>query len=416
VSDFLTSTTGVPSVLGMVQLYNGTAAWRVIWPMEYLRRHGYPVMWGYNGERETATVTAYADVVVMHRLAWNFADYPKALLWRDILHRDGKVLVYELDDDILSPEILQRIRRAKMWAKADEVIDAERRAHLWSMQLCDGVICSTEALAEVCRALTDKPVLVVPNAIDVDRFRAGMAIEPRKAADAPPTIGWIGGNRPDTDAFKLAAAWSRLARKYPKLNFIVGGFPLGALVTSVPQDRLTLIPWRQIDAYPRAFANIDIGCAPLAPEKFNVAKSPIKAYEYAVAGAAVCASPLVYGEVLEHGKTGMICESVEEWTAALSVLLDYPEQRRAMASALQEEVLSKYSLSANAGRWPEAWGAILADFRVRILRSPRVGGRLRSRYSVQSTQPTREVVEQEFYRGSALHKAQVVWPRQLQVQ
>jgi glycosyltransferase involved in cell wall biosynthesis len=241
-------------------------------------------------------------------------------------------------------------------------------------------------------------------------------IEPRKPIDAPPTIGWVGGNRPDSDAFKLAAAWSRLAKLYPKLNFVVGGFPLGALVTSVPQDRLTLVPWRQIDAYPRAFANIDIGCAPLAPEKFNEAKSPIKAYEYAVAGAAVCASPLVYGEVLEHGKTGMICETVEEWTAALSLLLDYPEQRRAMVSALQVEVQRKHSLSVNAHRWPEAWGKLLADFRVKTLKTHRGGGRLRGRHGVQSYQPTREVVEQEFYRGAALHKAEVVWPRQLQVQ
>jgi glycosyltransferase involved in cell wall biosynthesis len=359
-----------PSVLGMVQLYNGTSAWRVIWPMEYLHRRGFPVMWGYNGELDTATNTKYADVVVMHRLAWERKDYHKALLWRDILHRDGKALVYELDDDILSPSIIERVKRTNMWSKGDAQIDMERQAHVFSMRICDGIICSTEYLADVCRQYTTKPVYVVPNAIDLDRFKRVMAAEPRLPEGSPPTIGWVGGNRPNSDAVNLAAAWARIARNYPDVQFKIGGYPFPILAGAVPPDRLTFVPWRQIDAYPMAFANLDIGCATIVDEEFNRSKSTIKAMEYAAAGAAVCASPLVYGQLICHGKNGMLCETSDEWYHAISVLLDYPQQRREMAEVLTGEVEREHSLAGNIGRWPEAWTAILADFRVKSL----VGG------------------------------------------
>lgn len=357
-----------PSILGMVQLYNGTSAWRIIWPMEYLYRRGYPVMWGYNGELDTATNTKYADIVVMHRLAWEKKDYYKALLWRDILHRDGKAIVYELDDDILSPSIIDRVKRTNMWFKEDEKVDQERRAHIFSVQICDAIICSTEALAKICRGYTNKPVYVVPNAIDVERFRRVMAQEPPRPQDSPPTIGWVGGNRPNSDAINLAAAWARIARNYPEVQFVIGGYPYPILAGAVPPERLTLVPWRQIDAYPKAFANLDIGCATLVQEKFNESKSTIKAMEYAIAGAAVAASPLVYGELIQHGKNGMLCETANEWYHALSVLLDYPEQRRTMAATLAWEVEREHSLAANIHRWPEAWTSALADFRTKSIK------------------------------------------------
>ena len=386
-----------PSVLGMVQLYNGTSAWRIIWPMEYLHRRGFPVMWGYNGELDTATNTKYADVVVMHRLAWERKDYYKALMWRDILHRDGKAIVYELDDDILSPSIIDRVKATNMWSKGDEQINMERMAHVFSLKLCDGIICSTEYLANVCREYTSKPVHVVPNAIDLERFRRVMAVEPLDPVGSPPTIGWIGGNRPSTDAVNLAAAWARIARTYPEVRFKIGGYPFPILAGAVPPERLTLVPWRQIDAYPMAFANLDIGCATIADEQFNRSKSAIKAMEYAAANAAVCASPLVYGDIIRHGQNGMLCTTAEEWYQALSVLLDYPQQRREMAAALTREVERDYSLAKNIHRWPEAWTAILADFRIKSLQSCGKVGAPLPWDDVQYTQPTGR------YRTGVLH-------------
>jgi len=342
--------------------------------MEYLRKRGYPVAYGINGDSKASAQIQHADLVVIHRLAWKPEDRGNAFAWRDLLHRNGKALCYELDDDLISEAIIERVQKTNMREPlTNEQIDLERQQHIFAIALSDGVICSTEYLRQVCLQYTDKPVVVVPNAIDLQRFQLLLNIE-APTLDRPPTIAWIGGNRPDRDAETLAVAWNRIARKYPSVRFKIGGYPLPALLGSVPADRVSLIPWRSIDAYPRAFANIDIGCAPLNHEPFNLAKSPIKAMEYAAAGAAVVASPTVYSNILEDGRTGFICQTADEWTQALEFLLDNPDSRKKMAQALLEEVSARHSLQAVAGRWPEAWNAIMADFRLRQIKSePRWG-------------------------------------------
>ena len=365
-----------PATVGLVQLNNGTAAWRIFQPMDYLHARGYPVGYGINGDMEASASIEHANLVVLHRLAWRAEDQWKALAWRQLLHNNDKALVYEVDDDILTPAIIERIHKTNLSDKVftDDQIDLERRQHLFAIQLCDGVICSTERLAEICRQYTDRPVIVVPNAIDLGRFRAQVALEPPADPGAPPTVAWIGGNRPDRDAEDLALAWGRIARGYPDVRFRVGGYPLPVLCDAVPDGRLDYIDWRPIAEYPRTFANVTIGCAPLNDEPFNEAKSTIKAYEYAAAGSAVCVSPVGYGSLVRHGETGMVCRDADDWTAAIGFLLDHPELRHRMAENLLKEVREKHSLEANAWRWPEAWATIYTDFQERLSISRRGGG------------------------------------------
>lgn len=375
-----------PSVLGMVQLYNGTAAWRVIWPMDHLKRVGYRTMWGFNNDKHTSTALADADLVVMHRLAWAPGDEGKALAWRNMLHAEGKALVYEHDDNLVTPDIISRVRKTlpadHKLTKPDEQIDRERRCHLFCIALCDGVICSTEPLAEVTRPLTDKPVIVVPNAIDLHRHRLVQSVEPVDPS-RPVTIGWVGGNRPDSDAEELALAWSQIARLYPEVRFKVAGHPMPVLLNSVPADRLEYLPPRPLEAYQRSYVNIDIGCCPLADEPFNRCKSPIKAWEYAVSGAAVAASPTVYSSVIRHGINGLICDTTDEWIRGLSTLIEREDYRRAVQQNLAKTVEEQWSLDAGAHRWPEAWAALMGSFRAETIRASSWGPRTtRTSYDV----------------------------------
>lgn len=362
-----------PATIGLVQMKNGTSAWRVFYPMDYLHKRGYPVAYGINGDAETSGMIQDADLVVMHRLAWRPEDQWKALKWRELLHSNGKALAYEIDDDIITEAIIERIHHTNIGEYTDEQIDMERRQHLFAIQISDGIICSTEHLAAIVRKITDRPVIVVPNALDLHRFQTTLSWEGVQPGRAP-RIGWIGGNRPDRDAENLAYAWNRIARRYPEVRFLVGGYPLPALMAAVPPERLDHIPWRPIEAYPRTFAHLDVGCAPLNDEPFNRSKSFIKAMEYAAAGAAVCVSPVGYDGLIRGGENGLICQSADDWTEALSFLLDNPDARQVLANNLLEEVREKHSLEANAWRWPEAWATIVADFRMRLISSRRGGG------------------------------------------
>lgn len=357
-----------PAVLGLVQLTGGSWFWRIGSPFAELKRRGYPVAWGFNDDPRASEVIDRADVVVMHRLAWAPGDEDKALAWRDLLHRGGKCLIYEFDDDLVSPAILDRIRDADEEDKSAAQLEQEREARIFALRLADGVTCSTEALADVARRYTDATVEVVPNAIDLG-FWSGALAESKRVVDRP-AIGWAGGNRPDSDAETAAEAWRRIAGCYPHVNFVVAGHPLRALIESVPVERLHFFARLPIAEYPKVYANIDIGCAVLEPNDFNRCKSPIKALEYAAAGAAVVASPTVYGDLLEHSRDGYVCETADEWEAALVSLIEHPEYRNVMADRLGQKVEREHSLAGNAHRWPEAWARIADTFRAGVAFRP----------------------------------------------
>lgn len=351
-----------PMTATFIQQPNGCAAWRVCWPAYELSSRGYPVVFGYNGTPETAEMTRVAQLVVLHRSAWSVGDERNALAYRDLLHAEGKVLGYETDDDLYSEDVAARIRStgdAELNARSDEQLEAERLARIFALRLADGVTTSTEALATVVRRFTDRPVLVVPNAIDLERFRMAIANYGRRTADSPLTIGWAGGNRPDVDAEKLGVAWGRIARRFPKVRFLVGGFPLGSLVRSVPEHRLTYIEKLPLSRYPATFSEIDIGCCPLSPSTFNVSKSPIKAMELAAAGAAVIASPTVYGAFIRPGVDGLIADSADDWEWAIAQLVENPGRRQLLAANLLERVEAEHSLAGTVHRWPGAWSTIV---------------------------------------------------------
>lgn len=352
-----------PRVLALLQEYRGVSAWRCIWPIEELARQGYLAAWGANNDPRASALIEQADAVLLHRPAWTPGDELKAIAWRDLLHAGGKCIIVDYDDDLLSPEFLQRTRAtgdAELNAKSDEQLERERQARIFALRIADGVTCSTEALAAICRQYTDRPVIVVPNAIDLLRFRAGLVDWQRTVPGL--TVGWAGMNRPDSDAVQLAEAWGRIAARFPEVTFVVAGFPLAALINAVPSDRLVVLPELPLETYARNYAEIDIACCTLADDVFARAKSQIKAMEFAAAGAAVVASPTVYGDFIEQDYDGFIASTASEWVGALSVLIDAPPIRNVLARRLLEKVEQHHTLAANIGQWPAAWSEILAHF------------------------------------------------------
>jgi glycosyltransferase involved in cell wall biosynthesis len=71
----------------------------------------------------------------------------------------------------------------------------------------------------------------------------------------------------------------------------------------------------------RTLSQCDICLQPLDDTKFNRYKSDIKFLEAGAAGLAVIASPVVYEDYIDHGKTGLIASSPKEWKDLLMKLV-----------------------------------------------------------------------------------------------
>jgi glycosyltransferase involved in cell wall biosynthesis len=339
---------------------DGCTVWRVLQPFSELDRQGYPgVGWDYMDNPLVATIVHLYDAVILPRRHWMPEDWDKGRAWVDAMHKAGIAVLYEIDDDMVSDDFVNRLIHThdKPVDKANLVRDCV----LNTLSLVDGVTVSSQRLATILRQHIDKPIEVVPNFIDWDWFTAVQKAVPREVEGL--TIGWAGGIRPDSDVDQMAIAWGRIARRFPDVTFVLQGHQAPIVYEHVPADRLRVLDWMPITEYPAGMKNIDIGCCPLSDTPFNRAKTFIKAMEYAAGGAAVVASPTVYGQIIEHKYDGFVCRTADEWEEALAVLVDKPKKRKVMARRLRRKVMRHHRLSENAWRWPVAWKRLIDGYR-----------------------------------------------------
>ena len=347
-------------VLALVGEMDGCTLWRVLLPFTELQHQGYAgVEWGMRDDDRLGAIAHQFDAVVLPRLHWPPSEQAKADRWFEALHRAGIAVIYEVDDDLFSDDFSRRL--INLHGFSQEYAEERRQCILHTIRSCDGVTVSGQRLATMVSRYTDKPVRVVPNFIDLRWFKKVQKHTERKVQGL--TIGWAGGNRPDSDVSMMAEAWARIAKRYPKVTFVIQGHQPQVIYDLVPQERIAVLDWMPIDQYPAGLVNIDIGCCPLGDTQFNRAKTYIKAMEYAASGAAVVASPTVYSQLIEHGRDGYIAHSVDEWEQSLAELVESYDRRRELQRALLTKVRHYHSIERNAWRWVEAWSAIISDFR-----------------------------------------------------
>lgn len=350
-----------PRVLFLTGREDGPLLWRVGFPTAALLRRGYLVdkypIWEAEDVLPRIAAGLY-DAVILTRISWRLDETGYAKNWLGALRRAGVTLIYEVDDDIFSPQITARQQATTEADRSIEELEQQRRHRISAMRMTDGVTVSSELLARVVRQYAgDLPVYVVPNAIDTGWYRA--AFRGASRTIPPLTVGWFGGSRYAEDLEPVAAAWSELAKRHPDLTFVVVGFLSDQLVESVPADRVRRLGWLPLADYAYNLLNIDIGCCAVSDQHFNACKTPIKLWEYTVAGAACVVSPTLYGDVVTDGRDALVAETADEWTDALERLVSDAKFRRRVWARQYRRMEREHSIEGNVKQWPIAWQAIV---------------------------------------------------------
>lgn len=339
--------------------------WRIDSPFRELNKRGYSAILQKN--YEIKDVPDNSIVVWLRTSARCSLDIDEIV---QKLHEKNCLIVYDADDDIFTPEIVDHVWALSggTWSEEEQKQElGEQVIRRYIINQVDGVTVSTPGMKELLSAHCIRPVIVVPNAIDVSWFTSALDEQSLWVRNEI-RIGWAGSGRPQRDLLPMAKAWGKIAELHPNVVFIVGGWRPQAIYENVPKDRIIYRPWTDIDTYPEMM-QVDIGCAPLYPSKFNACKSPIKAWEYALAGAAVVASPTVYGQVIQHGWNGFLANTEEEWTYYLNLLIEDTWTRTYLGSHLRDDIHANYSMETNVYNWPMAYGEILDMKTARILRN-----------------------------------------------
>ena len=160
----------------------------------------------------------------------------------------------------------------------------------------------------------------------------------------PVTIGWLGS--PSTVKYlrEITPVLQQLAARYPTLRFeIMGGGDF-----SMPGVPWVLNEW-SLAGELEALARFDIGLMPLPQETWAQGKSGGKARTYMAAGVVpVCAAIGYNLQLIRHGETGFLCNTLDDWTLHLTQAIEDATLRQSVAEAARHDVEQRFSLEGQA--------------------------------------------------------------------
>jgi hypothetical protein len=101
--------------------------------------------------------------------------------------------------------------------------------------------------------------------------------------------------------------------------------------------------------------DIDVGLAPIIPNRFNRGKSNIKFLEYTVHDIATVASDFgPYANSIVDCENGVLVSNSHDWYDAIIYLLENDDIRMKMVSNAKQLVKEKYDLNKNWKLWYDA--------------------------------------------------------------
>jgi GT2 family glycosyltransferase/tetratricopeptide (TPR) repeat protein/glycosyltransferase involved in cell wall biosynthesis len=306
------------------------------------------IMWGIQISGNSYTINTdgieSADLIVVQR----FLPRPDTKAFLDYLCSLGKPVIFEIDDLLTQ---LPASNPNHEWGMlgAPHIHDFMRR--------CAAVTVSTDELKERFSPYNDT-IHVLPNLLD-----SGLWEKPSPPSSGPVVIGYAGTNTHGADLELLEKVLARIARRYGnKVSFTFMGCATER-ISRLPGFRF--VPFETTyEAYAQKFMDIpvDIMLAPLEDNPFNRCKSNVKWLEYSACGMAGIYSDLPPYSCVKSGETGLLVRNIaDDWYNAIACLIDDPEKRRQIARNAREEIMTHYTVAAQANLYLDTYSRIAAE-------------------------------------------------------
>ena len=201
----------------------------------------------------------------------------------------------------------------------------------------DTVVAGNPTLAAFASAAGARDVVVVPSAINIEKYSQAMEHRPSPNRSEF-VVGWIGtpSNVRYLDIFKDALTDMASTTDF---KFLTIGAP-GHLFDSVAQEAH---PWSE-GTEAGLLARCDCTVAPLSDGDFERGKCGFKVIQGMAAGLPVVASPVgVVRDIIQHGKNGFLAETASDCRQVLQQLRHDPDLRLRVGRAARRTVTSLYS-------------------------------------------------------------------------
>lgn len=268
-----------------------------------------------------------ADAVVVQRTLLPAAHW-------HLVRRFSERLIFDFDDAIF---------RRDSYARQGTACGYKLRRFRRVAGSVDVVVAGNAFLAdEALRTAKAEHVHVIPTCVDVDRYTLA-----RHARDNRPRLVWIGSSSTLQGLETVRQTFGEIGRAVPdaRLKTICDRKFVDA---GLPTD---FRPWTEAGEADE-LADAEIGISWIPDDPWSRGKCGLKLLQYMAAGLPVVTNPVgVHTQIVEHGVTGLLATTADEWVDATRTLARDPELRRRMGAAGRRKVEAEYSLTRGAQLW-----------------------------------------------------------------
>ncbi len=155
-------------------------------------------------------------------------------------------------------------------------------------------------------------------------------------------IGWTGTHSTMKYLEPLVPVLKKLEEKYSFIFLVISNkepdFHLKSLV---------YLPWNK-ESEIEDLLKMNIGVMPLVDDPWANGKCAFKALQYMALGIPAVVSPVgMNTEVVDHGINGFVCNSPQQWYAALEESLLSTNKRIELGEAARKKIEGTYAVTAN---------------------------------------------------------------------
>jgi glycosyltransferase involved in cell wall biosynthesis len=317
-------------------------------PFESDRLHGILYKPGHNIEKAAEMFRCYVDRL---RLMKKLDQYGAVFVYREaallgpaflenMIARRGKPIIYQLDDPLYVPYRSPAngyLSYLKFFGKIAEII-----------KISKVVIANSSHIREYAKQYNEN-VWQIPSVVDTDNY----SYRPEVECDSV-CIGWSGSRTTVPNIKLIAGALQQLASRIDHRVHLIGGTDF-----DLPGVRYTAQNWHA-ETEVNDLRKMHVGMVPLPLTEWNKRKFYMKSAQYMALGIPPVCTPLGSNpEVIQHGETGFLANTTEQWVEYLEQLISDATLRKRMSAKAAQVAREKFSLQANAEKIIQAFRTAL---------------------------------------------------------
>lgn len=227
-------------------------------------------------------------------------------------------------------------------------------------QNAEAIITQTDSLKNLLETITDKPIYVVPNGVNTEKFKPEIASNgirrDLKLKDTDIVVTFVGSFREWHGVHQIPSIASEIIKKHKNVKFLlIGSGPLYSSVKKSSPENMLLLGSKDYEEIPKYLAISDILIAPFDASRFKyISKygfwwNPVKLFEYLSSG-----KPTVTYDYPEIAKivdgAGLLAEpgNIEDFIAKLEYMIQDENARREFGKRGREIAIRYYDWKIRA--------------------------------------------------------------------